>query len=344
MRYKTLFLALVFPSMLSAQNFRDRSVWLFDVHFDFGKSDIQAAYLPRLDSLAIAVLLDSNYIVSLQAHTDAVGSDAANKLLSEHRAESVKAFLLSKSIDNKRIVSESMGESQPIADNASDDGRQNNRRVSVRLSRRILMTTISGIVKNDSGEVLNEAKVKIRSKYFNDSTTTNERGFFELPAPKNQNVVLDVIAKDHFFISRRLTVQELPLIVPNLQLIKALLGRKMKLNDFFFQGGRVTLLPTSMPELKNLLQFMELNEDYKIEIQGHVNVPNSFPVIPASSDFKLSAGRAKDVYDYLLENGILAERMTFAGYGNWAMVYPNAKTAEEQEANRRVDIKIVAKK
>ena len=343
MTYKTLFIALICPFVLSAQNFRDRSVWTFDVHFDFGKDEVQTTYLPRLDSLAVALLSDTNYHVSLQAHTDAVGSNDANKQLSQRRAENVKNYLLSKNIDNQRINTESLGESQPIADNTSDDGRQNNRRVSVRLTRRIPMTTVSGIIKNDTGEVLNAAKVKVRSRYFNDSTTTNAAGYFEVSAPKNQNVILDVFAKDHFFMSRHLIVQELPLKIPDLQLIKVLVGRKMKLNDIFFYGNRTTLLPNSMPELKNLLQFMQLNEGYKIEIQGHVNVPNALPVTPQSSDFKLSVGRAKTVYDYLLDNGISAERMTFIGFGNWYMVYPDAKTEEQQAANRRVDIKVTEK-
>jgi outer membrane protein OmpA-like peptidoglycan-associated protein len=343
MSYKTLFIAFLCPFILSAQTFRDHLVWTFDVHFDFGKQEVQATYLPKLDSLAVALVSDTHYVVSLQAHTDAIGSDVANTLLSQHRAENVKKHLTSKNIDNQRITYIYLGESQPIADNTRDEGRQNNRRVSVRLMRRIPMTTISGIIKNDTGEILKDAKVRIRSRYFNDSTTTNASGYFELPAPKNQNVILDALAKDHFFISRRLVVQELPLKILDLQLMKVLVGRKMKLNDIFFYGNRTTLLPTSMPELKNLLQFMTLNEDYKIEIQGHINHPNSFPVVPESWEFKLSVGRAKTVYDYLIDNGISAERMTFVGYGNWFMVYPDAKTEEHQAANRRVEVKVTEK-
>lgn len=343
MSYKTLFIALLCPFVLSAQTFRDHLVWTFDVHFNFGKQEVQTAYFPKLDSLAVALVSDTNYIVSLQAHTDAIGSDDANRLLSQRRAENIKNYLISKNAGNQRINATYLGETQPIADNALDEGRQNNRRVSVRLMRRIPMTTISGIVKNDTGEILNAAKVRIRSRYFNDSTTTNASGYFELPAPKNQNVILDVIAKDHFFVSRRLVVQELPLKILDLQLVKVLVGRKMKLNDIFFYGNRTTLLPTSMPELKNLLQFMTLNDGYKIEIQGHVNHPNALPVIPESWNYKLSVGRAKTVYDYLIDNGIAAERMTFAGYGNWYMVYPNATSEEHQAANRRVEIKVTGK-
>ena len=63
MSYKTLFIVLLCPFMLSAQTFRDHLVWTFDVHFDFGKQEVLTSYLPKLDSLFIALKSDTNYIV-----------------------------------------------------------------------------------------------------------------------------------------------------------------------------------------------------------------------------------------------------------------------------------------
>ena len=64
-------------------------------------------------------------------HTDSVGSDAYNQRLSLARAESVKAYLVSQGIPAARIKTEGKGESQPVADNASADGRAKNRRVEI---------------------------------------------------------------------------------------------------------------------------------------------------------------------------------------------------------------------
>jgi len=64
-------------------------------------------------------------------HTDSVGSDAYNQRLSLARAESVKAYLVSKGVDRQRIRTEGRGESQPVADNATAEGRAKNRRVDI---------------------------------------------------------------------------------------------------------------------------------------------------------------------------------------------------------------------
>jgi outer membrane protein OmpA-like peptidoglycan-associated protein len=70
-------------------------------------------------------------IVIAVGHTDSIGTDAYNKRLSLARANSVKAYLVSKGIDAKRIRTEGRGESQPVADNATAEGRARNRRVDI---------------------------------------------------------------------------------------------------------------------------------------------------------------------------------------------------------------------
>jgi len=76
-------------------------------------------------------ILNENKSVKLKidGHTDSDGSDAFNLKLSDGRAASVKKYLVSKGIDESRLVSEGFGESQPIASNDTPEGRQQNRRV-----------------------------------------------------------------------------------------------------------------------------------------------------------------------------------------------------------------------
>ena len=64
-------------------------------------------------------------------HTDSVGSDAYNQKLSVRRAEAVKAYLVSKGIEQNRVYTEGKGETQPVASNATRQGRAQNRRVEI---------------------------------------------------------------------------------------------------------------------------------------------------------------------------------------------------------------------
>jgi OOP family OmpA-OmpF porin len=70
-------------------------------------------------------------VVIATGHTDSVGTDAYNQKLSVRRADAVKKYLVSKGIADNRIQIEGKGESQPVADNKTDDGRAKNRRVQI---------------------------------------------------------------------------------------------------------------------------------------------------------------------------------------------------------------------
>ncbi|NOQ89039.1 MAG: OmpA family protein [Gammaproteobacteria bacterium] len=70
---------------------------------------------------------------SVQAHTDYKGSGEANLKLSEQRAQSVKNYLVSQGVFEKRLIAKGYGESQPIADNETEEGRAKNRRVELKV-------------------------------------------------------------------------------------------------------------------------------------------------------------------------------------------------------------------
>ena len=72
-------------------------------------------------------------VVIAIGHTDSIGSDAYNQKLSVRRAESVKAYLVSKGIEPNRVYTEGKGEKQPVASNKTKDGRQKNRRVEIEI-------------------------------------------------------------------------------------------------------------------------------------------------------------------------------------------------------------------
>jgi outer membrane protein OmpA-like peptidoglycan-associated protein len=73
-------------------------------------------------------------VLMVTGHTDAIGSEAYNNQLSLARAESVKAYLVSKGVDVTRVRTIGQGKSQPIADNATKEGRAKNRRVEIEVN------------------------------------------------------------------------------------------------------------------------------------------------------------------------------------------------------------------
>jgi OOP family OmpA-OmpF porin len=102
-----------------------------DALFDFDKSVLKAEGKSKLDDLNSKLQGVNLEVIIAVGHTDSVGTDAYNQKLSIRRAEAVKAYLQAKGIEANRIYTEGKGESQPVADNKSAEGRAKNRRVEV---------------------------------------------------------------------------------------------------------------------------------------------------------------------------------------------------------------------
>lgn len=102
-----------------------------DAFFDFDKAVLKPAGQASLDDL-VSKLKDINLeVIIAVGHTDSVGTDAYNQKLSVRRAEAVKAYLQGKGVESSRIYTEGKGESQPVADNKTAEGRAKNRRVEI---------------------------------------------------------------------------------------------------------------------------------------------------------------------------------------------------------------------
>ena len=89
----------------------------------------------KLDQVAKALGdLDDKQTVLVEGHTDSKGPDDANMALSQARAESVRAYLVSRGVKPARISAVGRGEAQPVATNDTPEGRANNRRVEIVIS------------------------------------------------------------------------------------------------------------------------------------------------------------------------------------------------------------------
>ena len=102
-----------------------------DAFFDFDKATLKPAGKAKLDDLVGKVKGINLEVIIAVGHTDGVGADVYNQKLSVKRAESVKAYLVSKGIEKNRIYTEGKGEKQPVADNKTTEGRTKNRRVEI---------------------------------------------------------------------------------------------------------------------------------------------------------------------------------------------------------------------
>ncbi len=102
-----------------------------DAFFDFDKSVLKPEGKAKLDDLTSKLQGMNLEVIIAVGHTDAIGSDAYNQKLSVRRAESVKAYLVSKGIESNRVYTEGKGKKQPVADNKTAAGRAKNRRVEI---------------------------------------------------------------------------------------------------------------------------------------------------------------------------------------------------------------------
>lgn len=102
-----------------------------EVSFDFAQAEIKSSFKPTLDKVAGVLQRYPNSVVHVVGHTDSVGSDAYNQRLSEQRAEAVVGYLASVGVARDRLRAEGRGETEPRDTNATEAGRQLNRRVEL---------------------------------------------------------------------------------------------------------------------------------------------------------------------------------------------------------------------
>lgn len=108
---------------------------LGNVLFAFDSAQLTSEAQALLADVSTRLTGASLISVRVVGHTDSVGSEAYNQELSERRARSVADFLVAQGVPAEKLSNEGRGESQPVADNASDAGRAQNRRVELHVSR-----------------------------------------------------------------------------------------------------------------------------------------------------------------------------------------------------------------
>lgn len=207
--------------------------------------------------------------------------------------------------------------------------------------RPLPVTYVKGIVKDRETKELLEASVLIVNlktglAVFNDYTS-NETGDFLAVMPLGSDYSFNADAAGYLFYSQHFELKQSKDNKPyeiEILLDRIKVGSFVTMKNIFFDTNKYELLPTSMAELSVLNEMLVSNPAVEIEIQGYTdNVGDD------KLNERLSENRAKSVYNYLIENGINAKRLSFKGYGKTNPRADNS-TEEGRKQNRRTEFMI----
>jgi outer membrane protein OmpA-like peptidoglycan-associated protein len=154
---------------------------------------------------------------------------------------------------------------------------------------------------------------------------------------KTGRISISVDAEGYFFHDREVVLTEHTDQEIVVWLEPLTPGKQIEIKGIEFVMGSTEFAAGTEAKLRRLRDFLLLNSDIRIEIQGHVHEVGEM----SSAGKKVSTARAKRVMNYLIENGVDKKRLEAVGYGNEFMIYPEPKFAHEEQANRRVEIKIL---
>jgi len=104
------------------------------ITFGFDSAAVQPQFQPTLNDVASVLAQYPKTYIDVYGHTDSDGSDSYNQGLSERRARSVADYLTSHGVQSARIATRGFGETQPIASNATEEGKASNRRVEIKVA------------------------------------------------------------------------------------------------------------------------------------------------------------------------------------------------------------------
>jgi len=112
-----------------------------DVLFDFGQYTLKPGAREKLAKMSGILLAHPELKVQVEGHTDSIGSDDFNQNLSEHRAQTVRDFLVEQGVGRDSVTAKGFGKTKPVATNDTAEGRQRNRRVEMVVSGESIQTS-----------------------------------------------------------------------------------------------------------------------------------------------------------------------------------------------------------
>ena len=206
------------------------------------------------------------------------------------------------------------------------------------------VTYVKGIVFDKDNKEYLDAKIQIvnlkSGELIFDDIADSETGQFLATMMSDKSFGLNVTRDGYLFYSQNFSPaashEGKPFII-QVPLQKIEVGGLVVLNNIFFESNQFEILPESKSELLLLIKFLNDNPQIKIEIGGHTDNIGDEP-----SNQKLSENRAMSVYNFLINNNISKDKLSFKGYGESSPLTDNT-TEEGRKNNRRTEFKIIDK-
>lgn len=335
-----------------SQSFTDTLflVHQFEVLFPFDEFELDHVAKEQINNSIDSVSNREIYRIVLEGHTDWIGSEMYNMKLSQQRVENVAALFVGLGILPNRVDISWKGESMPKASNETDEGRQQNRRVTVEIyvptnkTTRVEPYLFGKVTDAENGQaLLAELEFQlVTSDNFEGTIRSNSNGEYKYMPASWTGIFINCFSKGYIYqtLFVDLENEEPGIREINFELQKVRKGSVFVAENIYFFPDEDVVLPTSLTAIERLLNFMHENPTVHIEIQGHVNWPSTYFIsIPKNVEL-LSELRAKAVFTYLMSHEIEEFRLSYKGMSNTQMVFPDAINEEEYRKNMRVEIVI----
>jgi len=203
---------------------------------------------------------------------------------------------------------------------------------------------VGKVTDSKSGEAVRMAKIEVIDLEQSQVVATglaDTSGIYKIKIPKKKDYGVEVTAKDYLFFVEMAYLSQKQVVdskvTANFQLNKIDVGSTMVLDNIFFETNKATIKEESAAELARLAALLVENPTIRMEISGHTDNVGSY-----RSNQKLSEARAKSVVDYMVSQGVTADRLEYKGYAFNQPIADN-NTAEGRAKNRRVEFKVISK-
>ena len=193
---------------------------------------------------------------------------------------------------------------------------------------------------NDDPILVNKSEIELRNEHQlsinNKLIPLQDPAFFKLISTENEQQIISVNRPGYLYRSLVLNSRHKSGDTINIKLEKLEVGSIINLENVLFNTDQYEIRVEGLPTLENLIDFLNNNSSVKVEIAGHTD-----DIGETSYNNSLSKKRANAVYNYLITNGISANRLSAKGYGESQPILPN-DSDENRAKNRRTEIRIIA--
>lgn len=202
---------------------------------------------------------------------------------------------------------------------------------------------VSGALRDENNQVISDAKVEIKNTRTREVTTVEVdslTGKYVAVVAFNEDHILTVKQPGKAFTSQYFSAADSSLGKPmkmDLKVEEIKVGKPYKLNNIYFKTSSSLLNPETIIIIEELTKFLQENKTVSIAIHGHTDNAGN-----AADNLKLSADRAKMVFDLLVLNGIDASRLSYKGFGATKPIASNL-TDKGKALNRRTEFMVTGK-